>query len=140
MPLKSARIICRCACWCQFRRKPDGEIELSRVFRTHGVARDSSAHNRQRLTAAFLVGLDVRDFAGKVRVHGEQGANRKASHGSGGILETADLRFLLRTVRFAFPRVRERRPCAAKRTVYGTTVIGKAFALLFSFDSTITFG
>jgi len=30
--------------------------------------------------------------------------------------------------------------CAAKRTAYGTTVIGKAFVLLPSFDSTITFG
>jgi len=51
-----------------------------------------------------------------------------------------DLRLSLRTVRFALPQVRERRPCAAKRTAYGTTVIGKPFALLLSLDSTITFG
>jgi hypothetical protein len=38
------------------------------------------------------------------------------------------------------PQVREHRPCAANRTAYGTTVIGKAFVLFPSFDSTITFG
>jgi hypothetical protein len=56
------------------------------------------------------------------------------------ILDNTSLRPSLRTVRSAFPRCGGRRPCAAKRTAYGMTEIGKALALFPSFDSTITFG
>lgn len=55
------------------------------------------------------------------------------------ILDIADLGISLRTVHFAFPRCGSVAPCAGKRTAYGTTVIGKPFALLLSLDSTITF-
>lgn len=54
---------------CGFAHKKNGDEQL---------CRNSSEHNRQRFTAAFLVGLDVHDFAEKMRMHGEHGAKQES--------------------------------------------------------------
>jgi hypothetical protein len=84
-------------------------------------------------------------FSRWVHVRFLPGSYSHLSSGSGaaaGIVDSADLCFSVFTAHgaFRFPQVRERRPCAAKRTAYRTTVIAKPFALLLSSDSTITFG
>ena|SRR5215468_4664169 len=117
------------------RRRPqnataDGDKKLNRerIHRGGGVELTNYA---KRLEAMY------HDRA-RVTLENElpSGPRRLRAHHD--IVDSCGLAFSAAHGAFPLPKVRERRPCTAKRTAYETTVIGKPFALLLSLDSTIT--